>query len=275
MNLRMLAAGLLFVVAAGCAPAATATENSSPTPPAVEPSATNAPAETETASPSTFEAENISTFNELGIAVGFSYPEGFSQSISTSFNTIYTPIAPYDLPYPQNAQITFTDYTGGDGFTINGLRVFRADEVNALETGAVESVNAVLEGEADHHVDFPRLAGAGSIIDAQVLPLAFQNGNGYRYLVAKSFSADPISTTKLTYMYQGVTNDGKFFISFIMLVDAPFLTEYVGKSLTTPEEFETYFQDVNTLVETSSGDQFNPSLRTLDELVSSIVILEK
>lgn len=275
MRLHMLVTGISLVILVGCAPTATATESPSPTPLAVEPSATNPPTETETVSPSAFEAENISTFNELGIAIGFNYPEGFSQSISTSFNTTYSPVAPYDLPYPQNAQIIFTDYSGGDGFTINGLRVFLADEVNALETGAVESVNAVLEGEADHHVDFPRLAGAGSIIDAQVLPLTFQNGNGYRYLVAKSFSADPISSTKLTYMYQGVTNDGKFFVSFIMLVDAPFLSEYVGQTLTTPEEFETYFQDVNNLVETSSGDQFTPSLNALDELISSIVILEK
>ena len=76
-------------------------------------------------------------------------------------------------------------------------------------------------------------------------------------------------------MYQGVTNDGKYFISFIMFVDAPFLAPYVGKALTTPEEFETYFQEVNNLVETSSGDQFTPSLNMLDALVSSIVILEK
>ncbi|MFN8435428.1 MAG: hypothetical protein U0V18_15490 [Anaerolineales bacterium] len=274
MKLRMFAATFFLLTAISCSPKAKPTEILSTASVTVEPSATNPPAETETVSTSALEAENISTFTELGIAVGFNYPDGFTQSISTSFNGVYTPVAPYDFPYPQNAQIIFTGYTGGDGFTVNGLRVFRADEVNALETGAVESVNAVLEGEVDHHVDFPRLAGAGSIIDAQVLPLAFQNGNGYRYLVAKSFSADPISNTKLTYMYQGVTNDGKFFVSFIMLIDAPFLDEYVGQSLTTPEEFDTYFQNVNNLVETSSGDQFNPSLNALDKLISSIVILE-
>jgi hypothetical protein len=244
-------------------------------PPVVEPSATIPLAETEAAPQSALEAENLAAFNELGIVVGFNYPEGFAQGISTSFNEVYVPNAPYDLPYPQNAQIIFTAYSGGGGFTINGLRVFRADEVNALETGAVESVNAVLEGDTDHHTDFPRLAGAGSIIDAQVTPLSFQNGNGYRFLVAKSFSADPISDTGMTYMYQGVTDDGKFFVSFIMFVNASFLTQYVGQTLTTPEEFETYFQTVNNLVETSSGEQFTPSLILLDQLISSIVILEK
>jgi hypothetical protein len=280
MKTRLLAAFSLFFLV-GCAPVAETpaavipTDASSPSAVIVEPSATQAPAETESVPQSAPEAENVFTVDEMGIFVGFDYPEGFGQGFSASFNGVHTPDAPYDLPYPENAQIIFTSYPGGGGFTVNGLRVFRADEVNALETGAVESLNAVLEGQTDHHNDFPRLAGAGSIIDAQLTPLAFQNGNGYRYLVAKSFSADPISSTELTYMYQGVTDDGKYFISFITSVDAPFLAPYIGQTLTTPEDFETYFQTVNKLVETSSGDQFTPSLTALDELIASIVIMPK
>lgn len=273
MKNHILAAVLSLSILAGCNPGAAPTESQTSAP-AVEASAEKPPAEAESASQSQPEAENLFTFSEMGIVVGFNYPDGFAQGINTSLNDVYEPNAPYDLPYPQNAQIIFSAYPGGFDFTINGLRVFRADEVNALETGAVENVNAVLEG-ADHHIDFPRLPGAGSIIDAQVTPVAFQNGSGYRYLVAKSFSADPIYDTSMTYMYQGVTDDGKYFISFIMFVDAPFLAPYVGKTLATPEEFESYFQEVNNLVETSSGDQFTPSLNMLDELISSIVILEK
>lgn len=275
MKTRLLATALSLLVIVGCAPNTAPTENPTSVPVAVEPSATQAPAETESAPLSAPEAENVIPFDEMGIVVGFDYPEGFTQGISTNFNGAYTPNAPYDLPYPQNGQVIFTSYPGGGDFTVNGLRIFRADEVNALETGAVESLNAVLEGQTDHHNDFPRLAGAGSIIDAQLNPLAFQNGNGYRYLVVKSFSADPISSTGLTYMYQGVTDDGKYFISFIMTVDAPFLAPYVGQPLTAPEDFETYFQTVNNLVETSGGDQFTPPLTVLDELIASIVIMQR
>lgn len=275
MKIHALAAALSLLFLAGCYPGTIPTESPISAPVVVEPSAVIQPVETESGPQSQLEAENSITFSEMGIIAGFNYPDGFAQGISTSFNSEYVPNAPYDLPYPQNSQILFTAYPGGFDFTVNGLRIFRADEVNALETGAVESLNAVLEGQPDHHNDFPRLPGAGSVIDAQLLPLAFQNGNGYRYLVTKSFSADPISSTGLTYMYQGITDDGKYFISFIMFVDAPFLAPYIGQTLTTVEEFETYFQNVNNLVETSSGDQFTPSLTVLDELVSSIVILEK
>ena len=247
----------------------------------ISPSATYAPvetqtAETEQASQSQNEAGNVIRFDEMGITVGFDYPEGFSQSITTSVLGVYEPQAPFDLPYPQNARIFFTAYPGGsEEFTANGIRVFRAEEIDALETGALESLYAVLDEQTDHHSDFPRMAGAGSLIDAQLIPLAFRNGNGYRYLFTKSFSADPLTGTTLTYMYQGVTDDEKFFVSFIMSVDAPFLAGFIGQTLTTPEEFETYYQTVNAQVESATGGQFAPSLIALDELISSIIILEE
>lgn len=246
----------------------------------ISPSATDAPvetqtAETEPASQSQNEAGNVIRFDEMGISVGFDYPEGFSQSITTSVLGVYEPQAPFDLPYPQNARIFFTAYPGGsEEFTANGIRVFRAEEINALETGALESLYAVLDGQTDHHSDFPRMAGAGSLIDARLSPLAFQNGTGYRYLFTKSFSADPLTSTTLTYMYQGVTSDEKYFISFIMTVDAPFLAEFIGQQLTSAQDFETYYQKVNSRVESAAGEEFSPSIDALDELISSIIILE-
>lgn len=246
----------------------------------ISPSATDAPvetqtAETEPASQSQNEAGNVIRFDEMGISVGFDYPEGFSQSITTSVLGVYEPQAPFDLPYPQNARIFFTAYPGGsDEFTANGIRVFHAEEINALETGALESLYAVLDGQTDHHSDFPRMSGAGSLIDARLSPLAFQNGTGYRYLFTKSFSADPLTSTTLTYMYQGVTSDEKYFISFIMTVDAPFLAEFIGQQLTSAQDFETYYQKVNSRVESAAGEEFSPSIDALDELISSIIILE-
>lgn len=246
----------------------------------ISPSATDAPvetqtAETEPASQSQNEAGNVIRFDEMGISVGFDYPEGFSQSITTSVLGLFEPQAPFDLPYPQNARIFFTAYPGGsEEFTANGIRVFRAEEINALETGALESLYAVLDGQTDHHSDFPRMAGAGSLIDARLSPLAFQNGTGYRYLFTKSFSADPLTSTTLTYMYQGVTSDEKYFISFIMTVDAPFLAEFIGQQLTSAQDFETYYQKVNSRVESAAGEEFSPSIDALDELISSIIVLE-
>lgn len=279
MSFRVRAMIVLFVLisATGCAAEpAPAVDTNEATKAATEVPAETQAAETESAPQSQNEAQNVIRFDEMGITVGFDYPEGFSQSITTSMLGVYEPQAPFDLPYPQNARIFFTAYPGGsEDFTANGIRVFRAEEVNALETGALESLYAVLDGQTDHHSDFPRMAGAGSLIDAQLTPLAFQNGNGYRYLFTKSFSADPLTGTSLTYMYQGVTSDEKYFVSFIITVDAPFLAEFVGQQLTSAQDFETYYQNVNSRVESAAGEEFSPSLTALDELTSSLIILEE
>lgn len=243
--------------------------------PLVQPSATPTLAVTETAAP-VLEAENLSTFDEMGIAVGFDYPDGFTQGINTAVIGVYEPQAPFDLSYPQHAQILFTGYTSDTlPMMLSGIRVFRVDEINALEAGVIESLDAVREEQADHLSDFPRFAGAGTLIDAQLAPLSFQNGEGYRYLFTKAFDAAPVSSTALTYMFQGVTSDEKYFVSFIMTVQAPFLAEYINQPLATVEEFEAYYQIVNERVNTSNPDAFEPALTALDELVASIVVNQK
>lgn len=251
-------------------------ESATPTlPPIQEPSATPQPTETEPASQSEFEAENVVTFDEMGIAVGYSFPEGYSQSTSAGVSGAYEPNAPFELAYPGHAHILFATTPGTDDMNASGIRVFRVDEINALQAGVVENLFAVLDGQADHHNDFPRLAGAGNVIDAQLATLSFQNGTGYRFLLTKSFSADPLRSTGMTYMYQGVTEDEKYFLSFIVSVDAPFLAQYVDQPLTTVEEFETFYSNINNLIDAADGGQFAPSLKSLDELVSSIFIVER
>jgi hypothetical protein len=242
-----------------------------------EATATNSPAETESVPQSQPEAENIVSFDEMGIAVGFNYPDGMQQDASTSVQPVYTNIGPTELPYPQHARILFTAYTNGsEDHTASGIRIYRVDEVNALEAGVVENLFAVLEGQADHHTDFPRFSGASALIDAQLTEVSFQNGRGYRYLFTTSFAAEMVNGTGVNLMYQGITADEKYFVSFLIPVNAPFLSEFIGVPLaTTPEEFDAYYQNVNERVNTATPDEFTPSLNAIDELIASIVIVEK
>ncbi|MBL8099275.1 MAG: hypothetical protein JNK81_08835 [Anaerolineales bacterium] len=220
--------------------------------------------------------ENVFTFDEMNLAVGFDTPLGFEEGLSTSVITLTEANAPFELPYPQHARILFSAYTNGrEDILADGIRIFRVEDVDALEAGILGELDAVLEGQSDHRIDFPRLPGAGSIIDAQIRLQAFQNGDGYRYLILKSFDANSLSNTQLTFLYQGLTLDEKFFVSVIFNINAPFLQEYVNQPLTTPEEFENYFQTINDRVNTADANLFEPPLNILDELISSIVIVKK
>ena len=220
--------------------------------------------------------ENVFTFEEMNLSIGFDTPAGFQEGFNTSIITLTEPNAPFELPYPQHARILFTAYANDrEDILADGIRIFRAENVDALEAGILGELEAVLSGQSDHRIDFPRLPGAGSIIDAQIRLQAFQNGDGYRYLILKSFDASSLSNTQLTLLYQGLTLDQKFFVSFIAQVNAPFLQEYVNQTLSTPEEFENYFQTINEQVENADANLFEPSLTILDEMIASIVIIEK
>ena len=64
--------------------------------------------------------------------------------------------------------------------------------------------------------------------------------------------------------------------SFLIPVNAPFLSEFIGVPLAaTSEEFDAYYQNVNERINTAAPDEFTPSLNAIDELISSIVIVEK
>lgn len=221
------------------------------------------------------EAENLIPFDEMGITIGFNYPENFNQGTSTKFIQIYEPQAPFELPYPQHARILFTGYAGErEDILAAGIRVFHVDDINALEAGVIENLFAVLLGQFDHYTDFPKLAGAASVIDGQLATGVFQNGNGYRFLNSKSFDASSLISSQTNYLYQGITDDEKYFVSVVFVVDAPFLADLVNLPLTTNEEFESYFQTVQERIKNANPNDFQPSLMMLDSLVSSIIIIE-
>ncbi len=239
---------------------------------------TNVPASAEfIATPQSTSPENLFPFEALGISVGFNYPAGYTQGAVDQLAPVYQPNAPYEIAYPRHASIVFTAYDGDPAnITSTGIRVFLASEVNAVAPTDVEKLNAVLAGQLDQRTDFPRLAGAGRLVDAQAVLLPFQNGNGYRFLVLSKFDASALSDTTMTYLYQGISQDGQYLVSFITSVDAPFIADLAtGQAFNSDSEATAYIDQLNERLNTADPNQFNPPLTTLDALVSSITILNK
>ena len=242
------------------------------------PVTTNIPASAEPAATSqSTSPENLFTFEALGISVGFNYPAGYTQGVIDQLAPVYQPNAPYEIAYPQHASIVFTAYDGDAANIIStGIRVFLASEVKTVASTEVEKLNAVLAGQLDQRTDFPRLAGAGRLVDAQAVLLPFQNGDGYRFLVLSKFDASALSNTTMTYLYQGISQDGQYVVSFITSVDAPFIADLAtGQAFTSDSEATAYKDQLNERLNTANPNQFNPPLTTLDALVSSIVIINK
>ncbi len=237
-----------------------------------------APTQAEATSAPVADAENMYSFDAMNIAVGFNYPEGYPQgTIVELAPQSEEASAPYEPLYPQHARIVFI--ASADtviSAETTGIRVFRTDEINAVVPEVISSLNAVLAGQLEQRTDFPRLPGAGRLIDAQAVLLPFQNGNGYRFLSFSKFDASALGGTSMTYLYQGLTEDGQYIVSFITRVDAPFLADLAtGQAFATAEEASAYKTLVNDRLNSADASQFNPPLTTLDELAASIIVNQK
>ena len=108
---------------------------------------------------------------------------------------------------------------------------------------------------------------AQQIFHAQETILSFKNGNGIRYITSYSQAAFPDISPNLIYSFQGITLDGKYYVSVMMPIELAGLES-------APENAEQYPTYLNTIVDhlRQAGNPFNPSIESLDALVQSLLV---
>lgn len=114
---------------------------------------------------------------------------------------------------------------------------------------------------------------ASSYFHSNFETVNFQNGAGIRYLTAFSQVPLPILNTHMLYTFQGITNDGLYYVSTTFAVNIGFL---VGQQAPTDWPDVTILENqINTVTQqlnNSKPEEFTPSLLVLDSLVQSIVV---
>ena len=108
--------------------------------------------------------------------------------------------------------------------------------------------------------------------DLQILD--FQSGKGLRYLTYYSQGIDPVLDYQVFYTFQGLSADGKFYISASFPVATRIFPTELPKDLVnySPDQFfQTLAEQVQRLNE-QDPERIEPALARLDALVSSIRI---
>lgn len=157
---------------------------------------------------------------------------------------------------------------------------------NTMRGGAIEQL---AEGIASGDLTEMPSAGAALLVQAQFAPLDFQNGSGYRAIVARGQDGYLVNNEALRYEFQGLTADGEFFVEFVYYIDAPNLLSTSDPTENTnenaflvpelPEDFPErgqviieYNAEAEQLLEQLSAGEFAPDLALLDALVRSLLI---
>ena len=131
-----------------------------------------------------------------------------------------------------------------------------------------------LEGE----LPFLPPLGASQAFGAQIKPLSFQNGSGLRYITQYAQDATPITNEGIFYTFQGLTNDGQYYISLIYPISTASLPNSYEESPWSNDNdafmaaYDKYLQETTQTLNGLPPTDFTPSLEQLDAMIQSLIV---
>lgn len=219
--------------------------------------------------------------------ISFHIPLALNASVNAFTDTQweFPSINPSNGPMPAHAIFEFTNYPVESSYPAHeGARimVFKSSEYAAHGSTEQDAVTALLAGQESAQ-PIPDALVMGMFY-AQGKTVSFQNGHGVRYLTQVLDGVAPISNDRIFYYYQGVTNDGAYFVSAIFHVNAAFLVATSDKEASTPADgviftwdqevdFTKYLDEITRKLNDTPDESFTPSLAVFDQLIGSMEIV--
>jgi hypothetical protein len=148
-------------------------------------------------------------------------------------------------------------------------------------------LQALINGTAAANADnLPHITtfNAAQVFAAQIQTVKFANGSGVRFLTEYAQYVATANNSYLFYNFQGLTDDGKYYILAILPTSHPLLA-FDEKPETivpeggipfpgydNPDAVAPYYDSVVTLLNQQAANSFMPTLTDLDRLIESITI---
>ena len=185
--------------------------------------------------------------------------------------------------YPTYFEFTFNNYAVGDHFHTPKISVYPVDEYRAISSYASERIDSLQLALMNHPAggvisDLPFLPmwPAAQIFSAQVGYFDFQNGSGVRYLTMYGQATYPVDNQNLFYTYQGLTNDGRFYISAVLPVMHLGLLDdgssQIDDWMAFENNWETYINDTVNWLNAQDPGSFFPGINLLDSMMASFKV---
>jgi len=147
-----------------------------------------------------------------------------------------------------------------------------------------DSLKAIIAGQPlPEALPFLPAFNAAQIFHSNEQILTFQNGKGIRFLTQYGQDVSPVNNNSLFYTFQGLTDDGAYYVAAILPVSAAFLPADGNPDTPLPadgvpfdwenyEKISQYFELVKQKLNAADSNAFNPMLTNLDALIKSILI---
>ncbi len=275
-----------------CAPAATPVPVTLPPQPTAAP-ATTTPAPEPTTPPEPTALPSSSFQPEISPAMEI--PSG----VATGFNMVTVPAETEFHPHPEYQSIAFDGYAIAnvtDTWSQPRVDIFPVDAfIQAMPSASKIIFDLKTLDSSQELVAGQRLPFLSTDIEAQFFTakpkfLSFANVSGIRYLTQYTQGIYPVMNSRLIYTFQGVTSDGKYYVSAILPEGAAFLPDnfdYNNQNAGLPEgaiafpsldsadfatEIKAYRDAITTKIDQTPDRDFSIPLTALDEMVQSLVL---
>ncbi len=179
---------------------------------------------------------------------------------------------------PQYTKLTISGYPLSGMFFEAHIMVFPIQRYTELMPdaipGRVSSLQALTAGGAiGDGLPFLPLFNAAQMFHAQYRVVPFQNGNGIRYLTEFAQYFAPINNHDIFYTYQGLSNDGLYWVTAIFPINNAILPPNSDNPPAGIENnYDSYTSGIADQLNAQTADSFTPTLTLLDALVGSITI---
>ncbi len=283
---------VLTVLLSACQPAIAATTIPQPTQPAALPSATPAPlqpcattipatataplptaptAPTVTAIP----AQPTQSSEPANFWIGMDKP---SVAQNVLVENLSMPTFSWWVDAPQYRRITLQGYPVTDNARLPRIYIYPVAGLsgNTDAANTAENLQALLQTrKAGDRLPFLPLIGDVQVMHPQMQYLDFKNGKGVRFLTQYNNGMAPINNHDLIYTFQGLTNDGKYYVAAVLPVshpDLPVSSTNPGGFAKAGKDYQNYVTATASLLDQKPANSFTPDLAKLDALVRSIEV---
>jgi hypothetical protein len=187
------------------------------------------------------------------------------------------------MNFPTHFEFTFSDYVVDEHYSTPRIFVFPVEDYRKVSPYASEIIDTLSQTLASRPVggplnSFPYLpmVNAGQFFSAKVSYFDFQNGSGVRYLTMFGQDTYPVDNQSVIYTFQGLTHDGRYYISGslpVMTVALPFDgASQVDDWAAFYDNWDTYITGIVNLLDEQASDSYTPNLDTLDAIMASIQV---
>lgn len=220
-------------------------------------------------------------FEEGGLS--FTYPDYVGGEVT--LKTVTASDEDAFIAYPEHKKISFSEYLLVDTMISPIIQIFPLDEylaINGYNAEIIEQTKLILARQSypDNIIEVPFVPQpmAAQIFYANFYFIESRAGSGLRYITQYGQDIGPVTNDYLFYTYQGITADGRYYISATFPVYHPELPiDLEDYFIVTGTDYETFEDDYIKQLEKSvqlldlaEEDDYIPSLQVLDNIMAGL-----